>query len=260
MTVYPKKNKRQNSFSVDLKMLRNLLEIPCPSDREDNIRNHLTNHLSQGGIQHKTDRKGNIYSLSNPGTPLLSAHMDTKPFLTEKGNMYPITISDGKISGTDIIGGDDKCGIYLILELLKQRPQDFNFLISVEEEVGRVGVKAFMKNHAAEVAHLPYALVLDRHGSGDILCTQNTYGVPAFESRLAQIGKQFGYSPARGTFSDADILCYQTSCANLSVGYYNAHGTEEYIILKDLKNAYFYVNEILNQIHQNFPAARTYRP
>ncbi|MFO8019108.1 MAG: hypothetical protein R6U96_10765, partial [Promethearchaeia archaeon] len=235
-------------------------EIPSPSGMEDNIREHLTNHLSKKGIQHKTDRKGNIYSLSNPGAPLLSAHMDTKPFLTEKGNMYPITISDGKISGTDIIGGDDKCGIYLILEMLKHRPQDINFLISVEEEDSRKGVKAFMKDHGDEVAQLPYALVLDRHGSRDILCTQNRYGVLAFESRLAQIGKQFGYSPARGLLSDADILCYQISCANLSVGYYNAHDTDEYIILDDLKNAYFYVNEILDHIHQRFPAARTYRP
>ena len=76
----------------------------------------------------------------------------------------------------------------------------------------------------------------------------NNYGSMKFEDALWLIGDEFGYQPNKGIFSDADYLKEWFSCANLSVGYYNAHTRNEYVDINDLMKSYRYVNTILRNI------------
>jgi putative aminopeptidase FrvX len=237
---------------MDTKLLLDMFHIPSQSSKESKMREFLTSYLKSIGISFKLDSVGNIYNISNINKPLLSAHMDTVQDDFDVLMSKFIGIKQGMVKGYGVIGGDDKCGIYAILDLLKNGHTDVNFIFSVEEEVGGIGSSYFEKHN--DLTHILYGLILDRRGSGDIICEYNEYGTKHFESTLAQIGTHYGFKPDKGTFSDADNFSEQISCANLSVGYYNAHCKNEYVILSDLQNTINYVHSIVKHLDVKFEA------
>jgi ribosomal protein S27AE len=158
------------------------------------------------------------------------------------------------LTGYGTIGGDDKCGIYIILYYLKYISKDINFLFTVGEEVGGIGSKHFVINNKniKKENNIPYGLVLDRRGNCDIICANNGYGVLEFEEALKKVGKKFNYKDATGTFSDADYLSKLFSCANLSVGYNNPHTNSEFVDIEDLHSAIEFVATIVTEVNETF--------
>ena len=225
---------------IDIGLLLDIFKIPAPSGREYEMSKFIQEYLDKFKIKYDIDEIGNIYYIGFKNTPLLSAHMDTVQDDVDAKLTHLIRMRrDRFITGYGVIGGDDKNGIYIILELL--RKYKLNFIFSVSEETGGIGISHFVKNN--DISGLPYGLVLDRRGKSDIICEGNSYGTKEFQVELQTIGAEFKYSPAIGTFSDADSLSEQISCANLSVGYYEAHMKTEFVILQDLENALNYVNK-----------------
>jgi hypothetical protein len=161
-----------------------------------------------------------------------------------------IKIRGNVLSGYGVIGGDDKCGIFIALTLACANL--CNFVFSVEEESGGHGIKTFVAEQ--DLSDIPYGLVLDRRGNADIICTKNSYGVAAFERILLEIGKIYGYKESSGTFSDANFLSEKISCANLSVGYYNPHSKSEFVDIDDLKIAMNFTNAIIKNVTEKFEA------
>jgi len=241
---------------MDKELLLNIFKIPSQTTEEEQMAFFIKEYLKEKNIDFIQDGAGNIYNISYPGKPLLSAHMDTVQDSIDAKLTGFIKIKQGIIGGYGVIGGDDKCGIYIILELLKY--EKFNFLFTVEEESGGLGSSYFVKQE--ELIDIPYGLVLDRKGNSDIICARNNYGVSELEEALLELGKTFSYSSASGTFSDADNLNSLLSCANLSVGYYNAHTKNEYVNIYDLEDATEFVSHIVKNLKQNFaiPIKRKY--
>lgn len=244
---------------IDEGLLLSIFKIGSPSYKETAIASFVKEVLSINGIDFAIDIKGNIYNISNENMPLLSAHMDTVQkeedrLLAEfcRIRTYP----DGKkiLKGLGIIGGDDKCGVYIILEMLKSH-KNLNFIFSVEEEVGGRGISSFVNER--DFSKIPYGIVLDRRYGTDIICEKNNYGTKEFENDLATIGKKYNYSPASGTFSDANSISSFMSCANLSVGYYQPHSTHEYVSLEDLEKAIKYTEEIIMAISKRYETPKT---
>lgn len=233
---------------MNTKLLLELFKIPAPSYSEEIMAEYIKNKLNELKIPYKQDSMGNIYNTSYNNKPLLCAHMDTVQDNYDLALIEYINIKNNCLSGYGVIGGDDKCGIYIILETLKNR--EVNFLFCVQEEVGGRGSSSWILGRRLD--HIPYGLVLDRMGNTDILCTQNDYGVRELEIFLHEVGKDFGYSPAMGTFSDADSLNEVISCANLSVGYYGQHTKHEFVDLVDLEQAFKYVNAIITHVKETF--------
>ena len=243
---------------MDKKLLLDIFRIPARTKHEDEMREFIKGFLSHLHIPFSVDARGNLYNITNDNSPLLSAHMDTVQDIDDALLTKFINIYDNYLSGYGVIGGDDKCGIYIILELLKER-KDLNFVFSVEEECGGNGIMTFVAGN--DFSHIPYGIVLDRRGGNDIVCKKNDYGVKEFEDTLAEIGKLFGYKPAIGTFSDADYLNEQLSVANLSVGYYNPHMKSEFVKLNEVKNAMNFVWHIVKNVTAKFktpPVTRRY--
>tara|TARA_Y100000310_G_C20686769_1_gene819525 strand:+ start:2570 stop:3682 length:1113 start_codon:yes stop_codon:yes gene_type:complete len=235
------------------KLLLDIFRIPSQSTEEYAISAFITKTLRDLDVPFKQDAIGNIYNISNVNKPLLCAHMDTVQDKVDVELTDFVKIRGNVLSGYGVIGGDDKCGIYIILDLLSNY-KDFNFLFTVMEEVGARGSESFIQDN--ELSHILYGLVLDRMGNTDIICTRNDYGVKALESYLLAIGKEFGYGLEMGTFSDADNLNKQISCANLSVGYYRPHSKNEYVILKDLETAETLVHSVIKNVKESFPAPK----
>lgn len=226
---------------MNKELLLKLFHIPSQSGLEGDVANFITDFLDRNDIKYEMDEVGNIFNISHENKPLLSAHMDTVQDETDVMMAKFIHIRGDILKGYGVIGGDDKCGIYTILHLMENgHKDDFNFVFSVQEETGGIGIDYFTSNQ--DLSHITWGLVLDRKGNSDILCESHEYGTKEFENALLSIGQSFGFSIGQGTFSDADYLSDQISCANISVGYYNAHEKSEYVVLSELNNTINFIH------------------
>lgn len=235
---------------MDNNLLLSLFKIPAKTQHEENISYFIQGFLNENGVHFNVDDTGNIYNISKPKIPLLSAHMDTMQDDVDASLTKFIKIRNQWLNGYGVIGGDDKCGLYIILELLRSG-EEINFILSTGEESGGTGIRNFVKKQ--DFSKLPYALVLDRRGADDIICSVNEYGTKEFENQLLAIGKVFDFSANTGTFSDADFISYQVSCANLSVGYYNPHSKNEFVCVDDVSNTLGFVHHIIKNLKTSFP-------
>ena len=166
---------------------------------------------------------------------LLVAHMDTVHKKLPK-----LIIYDEKkdtISCREGIGGDDRCGIYMILEIVKK--YNCSVLFCEDEEIGGVGARKFIETDLAKELEFNYAIELDRKGRKDAVfydCDNQE-----FEEFIT---KDF-YETAYGSFSDISVVAPFLECAavNLSCGYYNAHTEKEYVVLREMERG---IKEVCN--------------
>lgn len=157
---------------------------------------------------------------------LLVAHLDTVHDKLPTVIIYDFL--DDAYSSPHGIGGDDRCGVYMIFEVIKK----FNcsVLFCEDEEVGGVGASKFIATDLAKELKFNYAIEFDRKGSHDAVfydCDNEE-----FEDFIT---KEF-YKTAYGSFSDISTLAPFLKCAavNLSCGYYNAHQKSEYVVAKEM--------------------------
>lgn len=170
---------------------------------------------------------------------LLVAHLDTvHPTVPQK--IYFDT-NNSTLSSPQGIGGDDRCGVYMILEIVKH----FNcsVLFCEDEEVGGIGASEFCKDYRHETFDFNYIIELDRKGSNDAVfydCANDE-----FESFIC---KDY-FKASFGTFSDISIIAPHLQCAavNLSSGYYNAHTKDEYVVVTDVDTIVQEVGKILDR-------------
>jgi di/tripeptidase len=168
---------------------------------------------------------------------LLVAHLDTVHKALPKTILYDK--KTGSLSSPQGIGGDDRCGVYMILEIVKR----FNcsVLFCEDEESGGIGANKFIKTDLAKTLDFNYMIELDRKGSHDAVfydCANDEFD--------DFITEDF-YKKAWGSFSDISILAPFFECAavNLSCGYYNAHTTQEYVVLSEMDESIYQVCRIL---------------
>jgi hypothetical protein len=158
---------------------------------------------------------------------LLVAHMDTV-----HKEMVQDIIYDGNLkaySSPQGIGGDDRCGIYMALEVVKK----FNcsVVFCEDEETGMVGARKFTRSPISSGLTFNYIIEFDRQGENDAVFYECNNG--EFEDFIT---KEF-YRYAYGSFSDISTIAPYLKCAavNLSCGYYRAHTTSEYVIIPQME-------------------------
>lgn len=256
---------KKRKKAVIVKFPKNTINFKNPNiydlvrcETQDKTRDYVKKVLDFNGIEYFEDKAGNVYNLTNKDVPLLSAHMDT--VMREEDMKLAVKLVEdntGIIATGGICGGDDKCGVYIVLKVLVEKKYSVNFIFSTDEEIGCVGIRDFIKNED-NVKDLKenclYCLVLDRKGNTDIICNYNYYGTKEFEDTLKEVSKKnnFRYTPVGGVYSDADYISEFMSTANLSVGYYNPHSSKEYIDINDMNMAKYYVDAILEEVTERF--------
>ncbi len=198
------------------------------------------------GITLNQDAYGNLYASKGKAEtfPAFACHLDTVHPIKENfevhqdsfGFWFATSNDDGDLSQVGI-GGDDKCGIIACIELL-HRLKNVKCAFFLDEEKGCKG---------SEVGHLPffdncrYIIQVDRkhhddiivEGSGTRLCSEE------FESMLNTLGEVYGYKSTTGMTTDVVALKrrgLKISAVNLSAGYHNPHGKNEYIREDQLLN------------------------
>ena len=245
--------------SNEREMLLSLFRLYGPSNGEKPILDFIINILTLNNIPYQQDDKGNIYCLNYKNEPLLSAHTDCVGTAESGAYVKFVDIysygEDEIMKGLGNIGGDDKCGVFLILlYLLSKKP--INAVFSICEEIGGFdGIKHLLPTIKDNeiFKSIPYCIVLDRKNGGDIICNKNNYGSKKFEDALAEIGKKYSYSPVVGGCSDMNtIKDYMNGC-NLSVGYYNPHSTTEFVSLSELYNTWNYLQDLIENMPRDIP-------
>lgn len=186
---------------------------------------------------------------------MLVAHLDTVHSQTPIDILFDKT--QGLMWSPQGIGGDDRCGVFSILSIVRKGFRPY-VLFTMGEEVGGIGATEFTKRHPRLDTRLKYLIELDRRGKQD--CVFYDCGNKDFIEYI----QSFGFKENYGTFSDISILSpqYDIASVNLSIGYYSEHSKMETInvrhmyctinkvikLLKDSKNSsYFdYQEEVFN--------------
>lgn len=207
------------------------------------LKNALRNEMvklgyAEGSLHNKKDF---LYAEGN-APYMLVAHLDT----VHKSLPSIICYSkDGKyMMSPQGIGGDDRCGVYIILALLEKLSFKPYVVFTMGEEIGGVGADAFITYMCGhDIPELKYIVEYDRKGNKD--CVFYSCDNPDF----TEFVEQFGFKEAYGTFSDISIIApeFGVAAVNLSSGYYNPHTEHEYVSFDDM-------NDIINKSLKMFAA------
>lgn len=176
---------------------------------------------------------------------LLTAHMDTVHKETCK--QIVVEKKDGKtiFSSPQGIGGDDRCGVWMIWMILCKTKYRPSVLFCEDEEIGGVGSNKFTKtDYVKDLSELKYMIELDRANDKDAV-----YYDCGNEDFMDYIKETTGYTEAYGSFSDISHLSPASDVAsvNLSCGYYNAHTLSEYVVYEEMFATYKVVKDLLSK-------------
>lgn len=173
--------------------------------------------------------KTDDYILAHGNVPiLLVAHMDTVHSTVEK-----IVIEKNIWTSPTGIGGDDRCGVYMILDIIEKSKHKPYVLFTTDEEIGGIGVQKFLKDFPYNEFDIKFMIEFDRKGNNEAVfyqCQNKEF--------IEFITKKLDMKYDDGSFTD---ICYimdswDIAGVNLSSGYYNAHTKKEYIVIDDMLN------------------------
>ena len=172
---------------------------------------------------------------------LVTAHMDTVH--KTQCSRYSVHKYKGKhrIQSKDGIGGDDRCGIYMIVRMILDGYKP-SVLFCEDEEIGSVGAEKFTKTEHIFDLGVRYIIELDRANADNAVfyeCNNEEFTDFILETT--------GYKEEIGSWSDICELSPASGIAsvNLSCGYYNAHTTSEYVIFEEMQNTLKIVEKLL---------------
>jgi hypothetical protein len=234
--------------------LLDVLMIQTNSENEKLMVLYLDKELRKLKIPYTIDAAGNVLVTKGKTNlyPCVTSHMDTVHNFVDNFNIYTdvddkdllFAMSNKKRVG---IGGDDKCGVFACLYLLKVIPQ-IKVVFFSREENGCRGSRGINKGFFSDCQYL---IQLDRNGKRDFI--QTYWGSKTvsheFASEIGLIKKEYKYKNAIGTVTDVMRLWNDKvgiSCVNLSCGYYKAHTAYEYISIKALWNSVKFTEAIVS--------------
>jgi len=247
----------------DIDMLSSMLSIYSPSGSEHPMIAYVTQYLKQNKIDYEIDTAGNIYfsnDVEGDKRILLNAHMDTV------GSAAPDIIVE-KIADTgtvlystnnQVIGGDDKCGVFAVLRTISNKAIDtpLSGLLTVSEESGCIGARHAMDHHSDKFSDIVFNITIDRNGNTDIITQNSDYKLcsDVMDKMLAEWGKPFKLKTTSGSISDVSeiVSTLEINGINLFAGYYNAHSGREHIIMEHLYESMSFMRHLLPKLLQHF--------
>lgn len=241
-------------------LLKEILSIPSCSRSEDDIRDFLILWAKDKKISHRVDEFGNLFMKKGDAEsyPCVVAHMDTvhRDQIPMVGEGQKLTILEGNGTYGDILyaqkktldglnvstgcGGDDKAGIFIVLELIEK----FDTIMGaffVEEEIGCLGSKRAIADEWLEEAS--YFIQFDAPTDDWIskVCSGILLFDNEFESLLEPVWKEFKMSKPSisDPFTDIKELRkhYDVNCINYFAGYMNMHSIFEFVVLDYVQKA-----------------------
>ena len=231
--------------------LLNTLRVQSESYDTTRMNEYIINELHGMGLTPVMD-KGNIYVTKGDANnyPCIVSHTDSVHKIIPDED-YTILHDDNvamgfnkRINSPSGCGGDDKVGIYICLELLRDM-DNIKVAFFRDEEVGCDGSYDADMTFFKDVR---FVLQCDRKGNNDFV--NEIYGAQLqskrFKKEVAKIIGAYGYQLGVGV-----------SVANMSCGYYNPHCDDEVVIFDDVENCLCMCRHIMNDMTSVYECAYT---
>lgn len=241
-----KDNKDEN-----LKYLVKVLKIQSKSKNQEKMIEFIKSELNTLKIKFTQDKYDNIIVIRNKElSPFIVAHMDTVHNIVANTSIYMngnniFAMNTDTVSQIGI-GGDDKVGIWAVLELLKINKK-FNAVFFSNEEIGAIG----SSNIDLDIfKNASWLLELDRKGKSDFICEY--ISSKEFKNDLKEVYESYDYNSetTKNTVTDVSRLSDRNvgvSCVNISCGYYNPHSDKEYIVFDEAMESMKMTNELIDK-------------
>jgi len=233
--------------------LLDTLAVQTASHNEDNMRRYIIGVASSIAGTKLSYHGGNIYvTKGSAGTfPCVVAHMDTVHDLNDdfkiyeaNGNLFAFDAKEMQQVG---IGGDDKVGVFIALEMLRLF-ENIKLVFFTQEEIGCVGSG---RAKLSFFAHCAFVLQCDRKGNNNFIRNNGFIQLfgQDFENKVAPLLAKYGYSFAEGYITDVvqlKELGLPIAVANISCGYYWPHSDREYVNINDVELCLGLVYDIID--------------
>ena len=230
---------------MNVRLLKDLLRIPSCSGREEMMIERLRQHFDGRHECHVVqDQVGNIFVTKGVAHdyPAVCAHTDTVHPLAnvliqeEAGRLFATDWTENRVG----LGGDDKAGIFICLELV-ERFSVIKAAFFVGEEIGCHGARA-----AADEWFIDVGYLLEFDSPCEDILSFSSDGVqlfpvegPFFDAAFPQL-QRFGVNQwQRHPWTDVSFLKRRFSfpCLNLPAGYYRMHTNLEYVVPAVVENS-----------------------
>jgi len=250
-----KKNKILNykEFLIDV------LSVQTSSGKEhmmiEYIKDFVTKNIPEASLAIKDNNiyvtKGTTYSKG--AYPCVVAHTDTvhdihKDFKVFDNDGVLFAFSNDKF-GQVGVGGDDKVGVWIALEMLLCR-ETIKCAFFHSEEVGCVGSSQADMEWFKDVG---YVFQSDRRGHTDFV---NSIGGKElfdkrFSNKISKVIKHHGYKETSGAMTDVEQLVdngLDVCVANMSSGYYNPHTDSEVVDFYAAENCLLMIESLIDTL------------
>ena len=267
-----------------VKEMYEVMQVPSCSNYEFRMATYIMLWARKRGIDYKFDKKGNIYLTKGKLEdgefyPCVTSHMDTvqdkaKPYALA-GAELPLLTRRVKSTTTDEvrhevyidgqgIGADDKLGVYISLQLVNHFDK-IKAAFFVEEEVGMLGSKDLDKDFFNDVAYVigwdsPDLFRAAWKCSGTQLFTADFY-----KKHLQEVVKRWEFEDKffhSEPFTDVIQIREKTGvmCMNFGNGGYNAHASNEFLVIEHVNHALGMGMDIIQSIgcKEQFKFTKTY--
>jgi di/tripeptidase len=238
-------------------LLKDVLKVPTKTYQEGLMVEFITQWLSSNNIEFYVDDYLNIYATKGSSNeegfyyPCVISHTDTvhniesiniqEEYLLNAQGEEKLSLKAYNDMGLPTgIGGDDKCGVFACLMLLKKLPY-LKAAFFVSEETG---CKGSLNSDPEFFKNVGYGIQFD--APENWMITESCYGQilfdrdsKFFESCDKVLTENMDNSKMRymsHPYTDVYSLRkqYDFSCINFSIGYYDYHTKHEYVVVEDV--------------------------
>lgn len=214
-----------------------LTQYTVPHGKEDTLREYLPDGVER-------DQFGNYHMSVGQSETLFTCHLDTVSREVEKVN-HVIKGDIVKTDGTTILGGDNKTGVVILMNMIEHNvPGDYWFFAGEEptaKDGGLYGSKNALKANPEYFKRFKRAVCFDRKHEGSIVIRQmarytcSNEFVDALMKEFSNQGLE--YRPDEtGYYTDTAVFINVIpEVTNLSSGTYKEHSVNEYVDLAYLE-------------------------
>jgi di/tripeptidase len=244
----------------DIELLKEVLSVPTKTYKEERMVAYIANWLDENQIDYHIDDYNNIYAIKKESDvsddfyyPCVISHTDTvhnidtinirEENLTNAQHQLKLSLkaynNEGRPTG---IGGDDKCGVFACLTLLKELPY-LKAAFFVSEETGCHGSKKADPDFFSNVGYgiqfdAPENWMITEQCYGNVLFDRNSDFFEKCDKVLTEgmVNEDMRYMIHPYTDVYALRNLFDFSCINFSIGYYDYHTPNEYVVIEDVFN------------------------
>ncbi|MBQ5890944.1 MAG: hypothetical protein IIW76_00055 [Bacteroidales bacterium] len=236
-----------------MQLLKQLYSINSKSGKEYEIKKFILDFLSELSLTIEEDKIGNLFITKGQSDsyPCVVAHLDEvhiclKRIVIENPPIIYAVNDKGEQVG---IGADDKNGVWIAMQLLRQIDIiKVAFFVQEEKDGDIAGCRGSKACELSWFNDVKYVIECDRKGNSDFVIQAKEIPLCNYDFIPLEILKKYSYWQTEGGNTDVAALKrrgLKQNCCNLSCGYYNAHTNEEYTNFDELKNCLNLVKEII---------------